>query len=337
MRSFAAVRCALVLVAVLPLAAAAAPAKKKPAAAPRSGPDVPSSVRPGTPAAVVNGEPISLNKYVDRLSVVHGPEIRELMVQETLIRQECKKRKITASPAEIEAVVKETYDATVKARGGEKNLTAELKAARGWSPADYKQVIRNEADIQVMRRKLGLELVKDSEAKDDEIEKRYQAQIETFTIPDTVKISHILVKKPEDGNDAKNASAKQRAADILKRVTDAKGANFDALAKAMSEDEITKSGGGRIASDIVRGQHPFGAAFEATVFNTPVGLVSEVIASPLGYHVIRIDAKKAGRTVPLSEVKDQIRTSILAERRNQKLEELFIRLRTNAKVETGRF
>jgi len=320
-----------------PKAKPAAPAAKPTASSPAGGPDLPSTLPLTGPVAVVNGEAIPISLYVDRLSLRYGPDVRESLIQEVVVRQEAKRRGISASAAEIDGVVQRTYSETVRKVGDESKLADELKRTRGWTPSDFKAVIRREADVQVLRAKLAEALVKPTEVKDEEIEKRYSENREAFVQPDTVRISHILIRRPAGGDAQKEAAAKARAEELLKRVSDARGANFDALAKQMSEDAVTGPTGGKLPTDIVRGQHPFGAAFEATVFNAPAGLVEQVIATPMGYHVIRVDSKKAGRTLPLTEVKEQLRTSLLTERRDQKLDELFLKLRTTAKINTGKF
>lgn len=331
----------LALCTALPLSAAAQKGKggekPKSSAAGSGGPDLPSKLGLSKPVATVNGTAIPLSLYVDRLSLRYGPEVREQLIQEALLRQEAKRRNITATAADIDTLVKKAYDETVQKVGDEKKLAVQLDQTRHWTPAEFKAVMRSEAEVQVLRRKLAEALVKPEEIKDEEIDQRYQQRLQAFTLPDTLKMSHILIRRPTDGDPEKDKAARDKAAALLKRIQEAKGVNFEPLARQMSEDEVSKPVGGKIPSDIVRGQHPFGAAFEATVFNAPLGVVSEVISTPLGYHIIRVDAKKPGRTLPLSEVKEQVRTSLLTERREQKLDELFLQLRTRAQVQTGKF
>ncbi|HTE21086.1 MAG TPA: peptidyl-prolyl cis-trans isomerase [Armatimonadota bacterium] len=310
------------LVLLLPLPCVAQGAKK-PAAAPGkaaapkpTGPDLPSKVPGGLPFCVVNGEAVSLEAYVDRLSIAFGPQVREALIEEALIRQEAKRRKVLVTQAEINAAAAQAYTATVRQYGDEKKLAEDLLKSRGWTPADYKSVIRAQTEHQVLRRKLAASLVKADAVTDKQVEERYTEQRAAFTQPETVKISHILVRRPEEGEG---------------------GADFAQVARESSDDKITGKGGGEIPTPIGRGANPFGAAFEAAVYGAPVGLVGQVVVTPLGYHVIRVDSTQEGRTPPLAEVREQIRTALLAEKRDEALGELFVRLRTNAKIETGKF
>src|SRR3954447_27021724 len=120
----------LALAGSIPLAAGAAPkakpAAKKPAPSPIVGPDLPSNVPPGVSAATVNGEAIPFSLYLDRLSLRYGPEVREGLIQEALVRQEAKRRGISASAADIDAVVQATFADTVRRAGDETRLAEEL-------------------------------------------------------------------------------------------------------------------------------------------------------------------------------------------------------------------
>lgn len=313
------------------------PAKASPSAArPAAGPDRPSAL-PGTaPFIVVNGKPITVATYVDRLSLAFAPQMREVLIEEALVRGEAQQRGIKATAAEIDKVVSRAYGETLRRYGSEENLGKELKASRGWSVADYKAVIREQAEPQVLKEKIAASLVADDAVKDEEIAARYDSNKQQFSIPETIKISHIMIRRPGDGDKEKDAAARGKAEALLKQAS-APNADFAKLAQEASDDKATAERGGKIPTELVRGAHPFGDAFESTVFTAEPGLIKEVIPTPIGYHVVRLDAKKPGRLLTLNEVKDQIKMALLAERRQRALDELFVQLRTKAKIDTGRF
>jgi foldase protein PrsA len=314
---------------------AAKPAAAKPAAS-AAGPALPSKIPLSAPFAIVNGVSIPVSEYLDRMSMAFGGQMREALVEEVLVREEAKRRKISASPAEVDAVVNRVFNDNAGRYGGEAGLADELKKTRGWTLSDYKSVIRVQAGVQVLRTKIAASLVPASAVKDADIEARYEAQRSAFAIPDTVRISHILVRRAAEG-EAADAEAKTKAERLLEKASASQGAEFDKIAKESSDDKISGAQGGVIPTDIVRGGNPFGAEFESQVFSAPVGVLKQVIPTPLGYHIIRVDSRKEGRQLPLTEVKTQVRDGLLAEKRQQAFEELFVRLRTAAKVEVGKF
>jgi len=283
----------------------------------------------------VNGEAVPVAAYVDRLSVAFAPQMREMLVEEALVRQEAARRKLTATPADLNAVVTQVYGETARRYGGEKNLEKELAATRGWSLADYKVVLRDQAPIQVLRNKIAADLVKDAAVTDAAVEKLYDERKMSFQVPDTISVSHILVRRPGETEPDRDREARARAEGMLRQLKG--GKPFEELAIESSDDRLTGARGGKVPTDIVRGAHPFGDAFEAIAFNAPPGLIGEVVPSPMGFHLVRVDGKKAGRLLPLEEVRGQIRQTLLAERRQQAMEELFVKLRTTARVDTGKF
>ncbi len=103
-----------------------------------------------------------------------------------------------------------------------------------------------------------------------------------------ISLSHILVKI--DRNDTTAAWATAQA--IKARL--AKGENFEALVKEVSQDLNTQKKGGLLG--FLTATLPDGFyALESAMYNTPVGKTSDVIRSPIGYHIIKINAERPAR------------------------------------------
>ena len=326
------------LLAALPVAAQKPPAKPaaKPSAAASTavGPALPSKVPLASPYLIVNGVTIPVSEYIDRMSMAFGGQMREALVEEALVRSEAKKRKITATPADIDSLVKQVIASGEGQYGSAKGLDDELKKTRGWSREDYLVMLRQQAAVQVLRNKIAASLVPVSTVKDEEVEARYNDQRAAFAVPDSVRISHILIRR--NTGEAADAEARKKAEGVLKRVQDSQGKDFAKIAKDESDDRNSGAQGGTIPIDVIRGGNSFGAQFDAVVFSAPVGVIDQVIPTPLGYHIIRVDSRKEGRQMPLSEVRTQVRDVILSQKRREAYEELFVRLRTAAKVEAGK-
>lgn len=319
-----------------PKTKSAAKAAAKPVAKSQIGPDLPSKLGANAPVCVVDGVSIPLSKYLDRLSLRFGPEIRETLIQEALLRAEAQRRHVTVTPADIDAMARKTYADAVRQFGSEKALAQSLDQSRGWSLADFKAVLREQSETPALRGKLAAVLVKPDAVTDEEISRQYEEQKAQFSQPETVRVSHILIRRQGDGAEA-DAAARKRAEELLKHLEEANGANFDQVAKTESGDAATAEHGGAIPVALPRGANPFGAAFDAAVYAASPGLVREVIAAPDGYHLVRVDEKKPARLLPLGEVKEQLRASLLTGKRDQELDKLISKLRASAQISTGKF
>jgi hypothetical protein len=130
-----------------------------------------------------------------------------------------------------------------------------------------------------------------------------------------VRARHILLGFPLQATAAQRDSVRLQAESILARVR--AGESFETLARQFSQDPGSASNGGDIGffgrTDMVE---PFANA----AFALEPGEVSEVVESPMGYHVIRSEEKQ----VPTYEdVAPQFREQIRAQRKLQ-AESLYI-------------
>lgn len=80
---------------------------------------------------------------------------------------------------------------------------------------------------------------------------------------------------------------RQKAQDLLDQIK--AGASFEDLAKANSDDSGTASNGGDLG---YFGRGVMVAAFEDAAFALDVGEVSDIIQSPFGYHIIKLEDKR---------------------------------------------
>ena len=88
-----------------------------------------------------------------------------------------------------------------------------------------------------------------------------------------------------------------KAKAVMLRAKLAAGADFAALARAESDDLGSRAKGGDFGF-VMRGAT--GANFEAAAFTLPIGALSEVIQTELGFHILRVEERQP---LPLSAVK----------------------------------
>jgi peptidyl-prolyl cis-trans isomerase C len=149
----------------------------------------------------------------------------------------------------------------------------------------------------------------------DEIKAFYTVHADTFTAPRESRVSHILVKTEAD------------ALDLKKRLNE--GEDFAGLAKKVSLDLATRYKGGDLGV-IKPGQMV--PQFEQAVRNLKVGDISPPVATPFGYHLIKLNERTAGTVQSFDETKDLVRDQLLLEKKRKRFDELVASLRSKAKL-----
>lgn len=181
---------------------------------------------------------------------------------------------------------------TKKYKVSDDDVDKELQKAKNQYGDQFKNVLKNnglkdEADFKnQIKFKLAMnEAIKKSITEKD-VKDHYKPEI---------KASHILVS---DENEAKE----------IKKKLDA-GASFEELAKQESQDLLSKEKGGDLGYFNSGRMAP---EFETAAYKLKVGQISNPVASPNGYHIIKLTDKKALK--PYDEVKDSIRKNLEEER-----------------------
>jgi peptidyl-prolyl cis-trans isomerase C len=80
-----------------------------------------------------------------------------------------------------------------------------------------------------------------------------------------------------------------------------------------------------------RGQMP--DAFDAVVFELPIGRISELVKSEYGFHLFRVEERRSAQRLTLNQVQDQIAAHLRAEKEEQAYRDWLQSLRSQATIE----
>jgi peptidyl-prolyl cis-trans isomerase C len=192
---------------------------------------------------------------------------------------------------------------------------------------------------------------------DDEVKKYYDENVQRFTEREQIRASRILIRVMPNATPAEKKAAQKEASDILAKLK--KGGDFAALAKEKSKGPEAANGGdlgwltrGRMTPEfdtvafgpaaeptppVAPGATPPKPAAPAAKGPAATGLkadeMSGVVETKLGYEIIKVFEKKAERQRPLDEVKESIKGSLLARKRNDKRRDVLRTLKGDAQVE----
>ncbi|MFP4500886.1 MAG: peptidylprolyl isomerase [Candidatus Hydrogenedentota bacterium] len=107
------------------------------------------------------------------------------------------------------------------------------------------------------------------------------------TTASTVRARHILISyDPRDPADKRRA--RQQAEELRERIME--GESFARIARTYSADGTSAARGGLLQTFTKRDE--LEPAFEAYVWEAPVGAVSEVISTSQGYHIVRVEERQ---------------------------------------------
>jgi peptidyl-prolyl cis-trans isomerase C len=161
-------------------------------------------------------------------------------------------------------------------------------------------VLTRPAREQLLMEKLRAQVIHpDTSFTDEEIRRRWA------TDGPGVEISarHILLRAPADATPAQRDSVAQLAESLRERA--AAGEDFAALAAEYSQDPGSAARGGDLG---FFGRGRMVAAFEEAAFALEPGQVSEVVESPFGYHIIKVEDR---RQPELGEQQEEFRTFLI--------------------------
>ncbi len=175
---------------------------------------------------------------------------------------------------------------------------------------------KDPASMKSVRDQLTLLKVVDREVRsgvmvaDPEMKRYYQEHGDRFALPEEYTLSQIFLKARTSDD---LADLKAKAREIMTQLK--QGESFEDLALQYSDDP-TGSRGGRLG--LVR-QGELLPAIERGVSNLVPGGISEVIESPIGLHIVRLDDKKPKQFRPYEEVRQEIQALVF----QQKSEDMF--------------
>lgn len=183
---------------------------------------------------------------------------------------------------------------------------------------DKKPEIREQLDLNINNylatQFLKMEIADKIAVTEEDMSNYYTTHRDEFRTPEQVKASHILLRVDANAPADVKGKAKDKAADILKRVK--AGEDFAKLASEFSDDPGSKAKGGDLGF-FSKGRMV--KPFEDAAFTLKPGEVSDVVESQFGYHIIRVTEKKSAVEQPYESVKDSVRAKVTDELRKARI------------------
>ena len=231
-------------------------------------------------------------------------KILKQLIEDRLIYSEAKKLNIAVEEKEVDVKIDEMRSKVGGSERDLENMLNEQNLTLNELRARYKEKIMIR---KLIDQKVGAKII----ITPLEVKNYYSNNKDSFIQPEEIKLRTILIKpKTEQGGDS---GSLQLMRDIMKRLKE--GCGFEGLAKEYSDDPAAGEGG--LMGYVKKGD--LMPQIEEIVFNLKEGEISGIIKSPLGYHVFKVDEKRARRSRELAQVRQDIEEFLYREKASQKL------------------
>ncbi len=211
----------------------------------------------------------------------------------------------------------------IKAAAPEGQSLEDALAENGLNLEEWKDNLRS----QMLVSKLVDEKTADvAEATPTEIATFYKENLDSFNVPENVTASHILIAFTEEDTDETKAQKKEKLEAIQEQI--AGGASFEELATAHSDCPSSQHGGE--LGSFERGQMV--PEFEEVAFSIEPGVVSDIVETRFGYHLIKVADRQPESVRSLADVNEQLKSYLTGQKKQKALVSYIQTLRETADV-----
>ncbi len=165
---------------------------------------------------------------------------------------------------------------------------------------------------------------------DEESRRYYESHLAEFTTPQSITLREVFINVPSDGqsvNVGLDEEAREKATKIRQRAL--AGDSFEKLAADLS-DAPSRANAGLIGPLNVSDLSP---EVRKLVESMRVGEVTDVIRSPRGYQILKLESQTVPETQTFEQAKQDVGNRVFAEKRRVEFEKYLQRLRAEAIIE----
>jgi foldase protein PrsA len=231
------------------------------------------------PIAIVNGQKITRQEFLDRLKQAAGQQVLTDLIYRRLVEDAFARAGLQVSEQEVEQRLEE-----IRREFPSPEAFEQMLAARGYTLDDVKRDLTFELKLEKLRTRN----VKYSEA---DLRKYFEERRRYYDRPLRVTISQIVVSTKQE--------ADKIAAELKKP-----GANFAALARLYSTDAMFRAYGGRLPEMPLDRLMPPEA--QKVVRRLQVGQISEPFAVLGNWYIIKLEDLKPPEKATFEKVRAQV-------------------------------
>tara|TARA_B100000686_G_scaffold165200_2_gene172854 strand:+ start:756 stop:1979 length:1224 start_codon:yes stop_codon:yes gene_type:complete len=251
-------------------------------------------------------------------------EALEMIINEKLQLQQAKKMGFEVDNSSVEAALKNIE----RQNGLQEGQLEQMLDAEGASIETYKERIRDQIIVSKVK---NFELGSRLNVSDKRIVKYYHDHQKDFWESGKSKVRHILILFEKESSVKKKQEKYRKIKKILSQLES--GKDFSEAAKIYSEDVSASSGGD--LGFVEKGQMV--PEFEKTVYSLKEGEISGIVETDYGFHIIKVDEVRKGRTIPLNTVRNKIKGILAGKKEKTVYENWMKELKDSSFIEISLF
>jgi len=246
-------------------------------------------------------------------------EVLEKLINLALLYQESSKRGIKVEEASVSARIKDLKSSFPS----EQEFTNALSKTGLTEPALRSQIQKG----LMIEGFISTDFFKKAMVTEEESRSYYDSHPDVFKEPEQVRVSHILIKVPQQADEKQRDEARKELEGIEKRVK--QGEDFSSLAQQFSQCP-SKTQGGDLGF-LRRGQTV--KPFEEVAFSLQNGQTSEIVETVFGFHLVRTTERKPEAVIPYENVKEKLGQYLREQKAQGELNRFLEETKASSKVE----
>jgi len=269
--------------------------------------------------ARIRGEPDAAKRAEQRKDLLK--KAIDILVGEKLMAEQIKELNIEVADTEIDLGIEDVK----KNNNIDGAQFEQLLSQEGYTLASYRAFMKKHmAKIKLIQLKVRGKV----KVSDEDVKAEYAKQARDEALDAEVHVRQLLVQLPAQPTLQQVETARLKALALAQEAR-SPGVNFVELAKLKSEGSSAAEGGdlgffrrGVMVPD-----------FERLAFTLPIGGISDPVRTKLGWHVLKVEEKRAGTPKPFEEVKEDLRQKMYSQQLEHYTEQYVQELRAAAVVD----
>jgi len=246
----------------------------------------------------------------------------EHLIEKRLLDQKIKELNIKVSDEEIKQAID---DVKRQNNMASQEVLVSALSSQGLTFEQY----RTQLQEQIEKLKLvSMEVRNKIQVGESEVREYYEANRARYSEEDTFRARHIFFRTSEK---APAEEIKKSMTTALMVLAEAKSdRDFAELAKSYSEDPAARKDGGNLGTFKKGEMMP---ELEAAILNLKPGEVSELVYTPTGFHIVKLEERSTGKMKPFESVKAEIEETIYRKKSEERFSLWAKELRAKASIE----